>query len=283
MSVISSNYALIIFLLCQSFILCLVTQYIIINNLTIYMGIIVVVTLIVIGNAIMSFLILKRLVQSEYQSILLEQQARSIEDIQELICNIRAQRHDFLNHLQTVYGLLQMNKAESAQSYLAEVVREARTSAQLINLKQPEVGALIQRKVNQAAAQEISFNLTIQSDLHAVPVRPYQLNRVLGNLIDNAFEAVMGLEPKERFVKVEISENEENYIIKVLNSGPGLKPEILDHIFAPGFSTKGSNRGMGLSIVREIVEEHGGTISVSSPPTIFTVKFSRPGGKGNDS
>ncbi|MEW6275552.1 MAG: ATP-binding protein [Bacillota bacterium] len=231
----------------------------------------------------MSFLILKRLVQSEYQSILLEQQARSMEDIQELIRNIRAQRHDFLNHLQTVYGLLQMNKAESAQSYLAEVVREARTSAQLINLKQPEVGALIQRKVNQAAAQEISFNLTIQSDLHAVPVRPYQLNRVLGNLIDNAFEAVMGLEPKDRFVKVEISEDEENYIIKVLNSGPGLKPEILDHIFAPGFSTKGSNRGMGLSIVREIVEEHGGTISVSSPPTIFTVKFSRPGGKGNDS
>lgn len=283
MSVISSNYALIIFLLCQSFILCLVTQYVIINNLTIYMGIILAVTLIVIGNAIMSFLILKRLVQSEYQSILLEQQARSMEDIQELIRNIRTQRYDFLNHLQTVYGLLQMNKAESAQSYLAEVVREARTSAQLINLKQPEVGALIQRKVNQAAAQEISFNLTIQSDLQAVPVRPYQLNRVLGNLIDNAFEAVMGMGPKERFVKVEISEDEENYIIKVLNSGPGLKPEILDHIFAPGFSTKGSNRGLGLAIVREIVEEHGGTISVSSPPTIFTVKFSRPGGKGNDS
>jgi len=283
MSVVSPNFVLITFLLFQSFILCIVTQYVIINNLTTYMGIILVIILIVIANAVLSFLILKRLVQSEYQSILLEQQARSMEDIQELIRNIRAQRHDFLNHLQTVYGLLQMNKAESAQSYLAEVVREARTSAQLINLKQPEVGALIQRKVNQAAAQEISFNLTIQSDLHAVPVRPYQLNRVLGNLIDNAFEAVMGLEPKDRFVKVEISEDEENYIIKVLNSGPGLKPEILDHIFAPGFSTKGSNRGMGLSIVREIVEEHGGTISVSSPPTIFTVKFSRPGGKGNDS
>ncbi|MCL6447726.1 MAG: Spo0B domain-containing protein [Armatimonadetes bacterium] len=283
MSAASSNYALIIFLLTQSFVLCLVFQYIIINNLTAYLGIILAIALVVIANAVLSFLTLKKLMQSEYQNMLLEQQARSMEDIQELIQNIRAQRHDFINHLQTVYGLLQMNRPDSAQDYLADVVREARTSAQLVNLKQPEIGALIQRKVNQAAVQEISFNLSIQSDLRAIPLRPYQLNRVLGNLIDNAFEAVMGLEPKERFVKLEIGEDSDNYIIKVLNSGPGIKPEALDFIFQAGFSTKGHNRGLGLAIVREIVEQHGGTIQASSPPTLFTVCFPRPGGESNDS
>lgn len=284
MSAASSNYALIIFLLTHSLILCLVFQnYFIINNLTGYPGIVLAIALTVTANAVLGFLTLKKLIQSEYQNMLLEQQARSMEDIQELIQNIRAQRHDFINHLQTVYGLLQMNRPDSAQDYLAEVVREARTSAQLVNLKQPEIGALIQRKVNQAAVQEISFNLSIQSDLRAIPLRPYQLNRVLGNLIDNAFEAVMGLEPKERFVKLEIGEDSENYIIKVLNSGPGIKPEVLDFIFQAGFSTKGHNRGLGLAIAREIVEQHGGTIQASSPPTLFTVCFPRPGGESNDS
>ncbi len=284
MSAVSSNYALIIFLLTQSFILCLVFhQYFIINNLTDYLGLVLASALVVIANAVLGFLTLKKLMQSEYQNMLLEQQARSMEDIQELIRNIRAQRHDFINHLQTVYGLLQMNRPDSAQDYLAEVVREARTSAQLVNLKQPEIGALIQRKVNQAAVQEISFNLSIQSDLHTIPLRPYQFNRVLGNLIDNAFEAVMGLEPKERFVKLEIGEDSENYIIKVLNSGPGIKPEVFDFIFQAGFSTKGHNRGLGLAIIREIVEQYGGTIQASSPPTLFTVRLPRPGGKSNDS
>lgn len=283
MSAVSSNYALIIFLLTQSFVLCLVFQYIIINNLVAYLGIILAIALVVIANAVLSFLTLKKLIQSEYQNMLLEQQARSMEDIQELIQNIRAQRHDFINHLQTVYGLLQMNRPDSAQDYLAEVVREARTSAQLVNLKQPEIGALIQRKVNQAAVQDISFYLSIQSDLRAIPLPPYQLNRILGNLIDNAFEAVVGLEPKERFIKLEIGEDSENYIIKVLDSGPGIKPEVLDFIFQAGFSTKGYNRGLGLAIVREIVEQHGGTIQASSPPTLFTVRFPRPEGKSNDS
>ena len=283
MSAVSFNYALIIFLLSQCFILCVVTQYMIINNLTTYLGIILAITLIVIINALLSFLILKKLVQSDYKDMLLEQQTRSMADIQELIQNIRAQRHDFINHLQTVYGLLQMNRPDSAQDYLAEVVREARTSSQLVNLKQPEIGALIQRKVNQAAAQDISFNLSIQSDLREIPLRPYQLNRILGNLLDNAFEALMGLEPKERFVKLEISEDNENYVLKVLDSGPGIPPDALNFIFQAGFSTKGQNRGLGLAIVREIVEQHGGTIQASSPPTVFTVRFPRPGGKSDNS
>ena len=273
MTSLSSSFLLSIFLLFQVFLLCIFTHYFVFIKPVTQLSFLLAFSVIVFTNILLNFIILRKLIGAEYQVLLAKEQVKNQENMKALIHDIRTQRHDFINHLQTVYGLLQMNKAENAQSYLAEVVKEVRISTHLVNLKQPEVGALLQRKINQAMAQDISFSLTVQSDLLVIPVRAYQLNRILGNLIDNAFESVMGLERKERFVKVEINEDEKNYIFKVLDSGPGLKPEILAYIFKPGFSTKGPDRGLGLSIARDIVEQHGGTISLSSPPTIFTIKL----------
>ena len=281
MSYASTSYLLVFLLLLQAFVLCLMfIKYFVVSSQAWSSSLLpLTMNVIAIGNVVLSFLIFKKLIQAEYQDQLAQEQTRRLESMQELVSDIRGQRHDFISHLQTVYGLLQLNKPESAQEYLTEVVREVRVSAQLVKLEQPEVGALIQAKATQATTRNISLNLAIQSKLSSLPIRPLHLNRVLGNLLDNAFDAVMALETAERFVRLDISEDDKNFTFSVLNAGPKIDEQTRQAIFESGFSTKGPGRGLGLGISREIVEQYGGTIQVSSPPTVFTVKIPRPEAK----
>jgi sensor histidine kinase regulating citrate/malate metabolism len=281
MSYASTSYLLVFLLLLQAFVLCLMfIKYFVVSSQAWSSSLLpLTMNVIAIGNVVLSFLIFKKLIQAEYQDQLAQEQTRRLESMQELVSDIRGQRHDFISHLQTVYGLLQLNKPESAQEYLTEVVREVRVSAQLVKLDQPEVGALIQAKATQATTRNINLNLAIQSRLSALPIRPFHLNRVLGNLLDNAFDAVMTLEPAERFVRLDISEDDKNFTFSVLNAGPEIEEKTRQAVFKQGFSTKDPGRGLGLAISREIVEQYGGTIQVSSPPTVFTVKIPRPEAK----
>lgn len=206
MSQLSSSYVLIIFFLSPSFLLCVAVQYMLKQNAAVHPGLYLGIILLVTANSVVALAVLKRLLESEYRAMLFKQQARAAEEIRELVRDLRSARHDFINHLQTVYGLLQLKKADSALGYLAEIIRETQTAALLLNLKLPEAAALLQAKANQAAALGINFILNVQSDLEQIAIPVQQFNSVLGNLIDNAFEAVLGLMPEERFVKVAIGE-----------------------------------------------------------------------------
>ncbi|SHE59857.1 hypothetical protein SAMN02745218_00564 [Desulfofundulus australicus DSM 11792] len=273
------NYLMAVFSLGQALLICLFTQYLVYFNTSIPLGWIVIVDMVIFGNTVLGFILLRKSLVLEEQDNLIRQQARHIQNLEEMIRNIRAQRHDFISHLQAVYGMLQMGKLESAREYLAEVTGDIRILTQTLKLKSPEVAALVQQKAALAAGRNISFGLVIESDLAKLAVRPHNLNRILGNLLDNAMDAVMFLATKDRYVRLEIRENEQCYILSVGNSGPGIREDLMEKIFEPGFSTKGENRGLGLAIVREIVQQHGGKIKVSSPPTIFTVTLPKAGGE----
>ncbi|MBE3585589.1 sensor histidine kinase [Desulfofundulus thermocisternus] len=271
------NYLIAVFSLGQALIISLFTQYLAFINASIPLAWVTIVDIVVFGNVALGFILLRKLLVLEEQGNLIRQQARHIQDLEEMIRNIRAQRHDFISHLQAVYGMLQMGKLESAREYLAEVTGDIRILTQTLKLKSPEVAALVQQKAALAAGRNISFGLVIESDLAKLAVRPHNLNRILGNLLDNAMDAVMFLATKDRYVRLEIREDEQSYILSVGNSGPGIREDLMEKIFEPGFSTKGENRGLGLAIVREIVQQHGGKIKVSSPPTIFTVTLPKAG------
>jgi hypothetical protein len=266
-----------IFSLGQALLITIFTQYLVFFETTVPLGWIMVVDTVIFGNTILGFILLRKSLVIEEQNNLIRQQAKHIRDLEEMIRNIRAQRHDFISHLQAVYGMLQMGKPESAREYLAEVTGDIRILTQTLKLKTPEVAALIQQKAALAASRNISFGLVTETDLGKLTMRPHDLNRVLGNLLDNAMEAVMFLETKDRYIRLEIKENKDSYIFTVGNSGPEIKKELREKIFEPGFSTKGENRGLGLAIVREIVQQHKGKIKVSSPPTTFKIILPKAG------
>lgn len=101
-----------------------------------------------------------------------------------------------------------------------------------------------------------------------------QLIRVLTNLVKNATQAL--LEKENPKILVEVSEDDKMVIIIVSDNGIGISEENKEKVFEPKFTTKSSGMGLGLAMVKNIVETYQGEINFSSERdkgTIFTVKF----------
>lgn len=121
----------------------------------------------------------------------------------------------------------------------------------------------------------------IDIDLPEVPkirANPAALNQVWTNIVLNAADA-MG---KEGTLTIWCDHDDDNIWVNISDTGPGISEEIIEQIFESNFSTKKSEikfgLGLGLSISREIVEQHGGTIKAKNSPkggAIFTVQLSR--------
>ncbi len=114
--------------------------------------------------------------------------------------------------------------------------------------------------------------VTIDLNLYC---RPVQISQILLNLLSNAFDAVSGLEDK--WVKIEVTENDKKVVIRVSDSGGGVPTQILDRIFDPFFTTKdvGAGTGLGLSISKGLVESNLGTLYYdrTAPNTCFVLEF----------
>ena len=96
-----------------------------------------------------------------------------------------------------------------------------------------------------------------------IACRPVQLSQALLNLLNNAFDAVLPLEVK--WISVEAKTDNENCIISIADSGPGIPPELKRKIMEPFFTTKGNEHGtgLGLSISSKIIEAHRGTLNIN--------------------
>lgn len=94
-----------------------------------------------------------------------------------------------------------------------------------------------------------------------------RLSVAIANLLLNAIQGIDG----KGTIKIDYTDTKEDIIIKIEDSGKGITSGILDNIFEPLFTTKQQGTGLGLASVKSIIEGHGGTISVKSPPTIFTI------------
>jgi len=96
-----------------------------------------------------------------------------------------------------------------------------------------------------------------------------KIEGVLSNILNNAVHALEG----QGEIDVSVSTNSDFVIIQVRDSGPGIPKENLEKIFEPMFTTKKTGTGLGLVICKSIVEQHGGSISVSNKPTTFTLQL----------
>ena len=96
-----------------------------------------------------------------------------------------------------------------------------------------------------------------------------QLEVVLSNLITNSIQAV----ENSGVVKLRIIDEPEWIILEIEDSGPGIPEENIEKIFEPLFTTKPTGTGLGLVSCKNIIEQHGGIISVRNNPTVFAVKL----------
>jgi len=122
----------------------------------------------------------------------------------------------------------------------------------------------------------IVFRITADKSLKQIIADKKLLNQVMINLINNSFEAVMANSEDKR-IDIQISKNKHNRVlIKIVNNGPLIPPELLGKIFVPFFTTKENGSGIGLSISQEIVKLHNGSltaVSTEESKTCFIVEF----------
>lgn len=207
---------------------------------------------------------------SKYQN---RSYAESMKNLENLNSKLREQRHDYLNQLQIVYGLLELEEYEEARDYLNPVFKDIMKVNRALKTAQPAVNALLSAKMDTAAAQDIDFYLEVATQLSELEMEPWELCKVLGNLIDNALTAVSKLEG-ERRVFLEIREKGDSYEFKVRNNGPEIPKQHREMIFMQGFTTKKEEgHGMGLAIVSSVLKKAEGSIFLESceEETVFTV------------
>jgi PAS domain S-box-containing protein len=102
--------------------------------------------------------------------------------------------------------------------------------------------------------------------LHAT-IDPDRLRRVVINLVENAAQARAELPPEhKREIVLATRAGADHVEIEVRDTGPGIPPDVLPRVFDPLFSTKSFGTGLGLPTVKQIVEQHGGTIAIDSSP-----------------
>jgi two-component system NtrC family sensor kinase len=97
----------------------------------------------------------------------------------------------------------------------------------------------------------------------------HELQQVLLNLVTNAVQAVSGLDQgRARKIRLEITRQEMDVVLRVRDTGPGVPPHLVPHLFTPFFTTKspGQGTGLGLSLSYGLVKAHGGELVYEAPP-----------------
>ena len=221
------------------------------------------------------------LVLHKKQRLHLMQLQESLKNLEQLNFELRAARHDYLNHLQVVYGLLELEEYEDLKKYLEPVYKGIMKTGKALKTSKPALNALLKAKMEEAEGKKIDVYVEVKSDLQKLRVEDWQLCKVLSNLIDNAMTA-LSEKREERKLEIDINEDRENYLFTVSNNGTAIPKELQENIFKRGFSTKKeAGHGMGLAIVSDIVKENRGNISVSSTEerTSFAVSFQKGEGE----
>jgi len=201
-----------------------------------------------------------------------------VDHISSLFRSMKEQRHDFNNHVAAIHALVHLQEYEELDRYTGELIGETAALNDVIQINVPSISAIVQAKVIQSIERKINFQHHVAnlSRLSLGAIKATDLVRILSNLIDNAFDAVSdsGNSSKEVALLGRVEKN--MLVFEISNSGDPIPEENLPHLFKPGYSTKksdGIHAGLGLYIVKKLVEKYGGTIQVSSleGKTRFTI------------
>ncbi|WP_188474666.1 sensor histidine kinase [Hafnia psychrotolerans] len=189
--------------------------------------------------------------------------------------SLRERSHEFMNKLHVILGLLHMKSYTQLEDYILKTANnyQAEIGSLLLKIKSPVIAGFLLSKINRAS--DIRHLLTLSDDSF-LPDNTNEnqiaaLITVLGNLIENALDA-LGEQPDGE-VSVLLHYQNGWLACVVSDDGPGIAADHLDAIFQKGFSSKGVERGVGLFLAKQQIENLGGTIAVESEPDVYTQFF----------
>ena len=211
----------------------------------------------------------------------LEEMVEQLTGVKTYAEALRAQTHEFMNKLHVVLGLVEMESYDELRRYIRQIAYGQQEETEYLSnrLKDAFLTGFMLGKKSRARELDIHFALTEESNLPE-PLADSLIQKlilIIGNLVDNAFDALKeddrGL---DKTILLTILKYQDELLITVEDSGPGIPNDKIDQIFKYGFSTKGENRGVGLHLVMQTIRALNGTIEVESYPaqgTVFSVRL----------
>jgi two-component system sensor histidine kinase AgrC len=211
----------------------------------------------------------------------LQSELNHIKNLEGLINIIRREKHDFLNHINTIFALCTLNKPDSLEKiggYIRKLSANLSSSYRLYNSGNAYLDGLLAIKSNTCFENDIEFRVNIKNLLSETDIDELDATTIMGNILNNAIEAIQSVERKEgSYIEVNQYIENNSFIIDIINNGPSIPKSNLQNIFQNGFTTKekSSDRGYGLYIIQQCIRRNNGKISVSSSEnkTEFKLEF----------
>ena len=209
----------------------------------------------------------------------IDQLARELSHVREYSELLRAQTHEYSNKLHVLAGLIQIGAQNEALDLVAQETSGYQNVIRFLAeaVPDPLLSAIILGKYNQAQELRIRFTLDEESTLIDIPqaISRDKLVTVLGNLLDNAFDAVRRKGDVDGEVRLSMTDLGEDIIIEVEDSGDGVEEGLSERIFEKGVSSKDRpGSGMGLFLVNRTLESMQGHITMGAGDlggALFTV------------
>ncbi|MBW7477039.1 Spo0B domain-containing protein [Paenibacillus oenotherae] len=230
----------------------------------------------------MTIKIMQIIAQARIEGIHQSQQAY-LSDLNKTFASIRGQRHDFANHVQVMYSMLALKKHDQLRTYTEEVVNEIQSmNVAVVELPSPALAALVQAKSAIALEKRIRFDYLMHTtSLTFSSVTNIDLVRMIGNLVDIAFDEAVKLPPTEREVQLEMFVHNHELYITVTNHGNHLTREEIAQFNLPGdMVIADGHTGLGLANVRERAASYNGQVIADSDlerGITFTIKIPNAG------
>ena len=192
--------------------------------------------------------------------------------------------HDLRNPLsviKTAHGIMKEKPKMDVKQRLEYNARIDRALLRIIHLVNDVLGFV---RITDLDLNEASVRSLIDSSIDSIdvpkqieiikPTDDFKINcdfrkleAVLANLLTNSIQAI----EKEGKIELRLSDNNDSIKLEIEDTGSGIPKSIMSKIFDPLFTTKTNGTGLGLAICKTIIEQHGGTITVKSNPTTFTI------------
>lgn len=204
-------------------------------------------------------------VKEQNQELLLHQQYD--ESYNDLITSIRGKQHDFSNHLNSIEGMGLMYKdhdelVKKQTDYISSL-REENKYSRLLSISDSAIAGFLFKKFKQTEEQGVRVDFQMKVADMKCKVPDYKIVELVGNLLDNAFDAVVKGD-KEKVIYVRAENREEEILFSVYNQSEYMNQTQIEKMFNRGVSSKGENRGQGLANVKQICKEYHCDIQVEN-------------------
>lgn len=195
--------------------------------------------------------------------------------IQELLDEMKASEHEYKNHLNILYCMIQVCKEDElrdrAKKYIGNVFENKNLLSNLSYIENTILKGVLLSKINQAEKNEIICKYKIDSQLEGIALDDSELTVVLSNLLNNAIESASKSEKK--YIDIFTTYQNGRYIIEVSNSVSNFTEDMIPSLSKVRFSTKGTGRGYGLYNINKIVNKYKGKINMSMKEDMFNISI----------